>query len=137
MKIIDRIIDRIVNRIMYLVEGHISKRHSCYSTQCPDKALFDRIEKIMRVSIRNSSRRDPLSPKKAVEDIAKAQGRDVIYICPDRTMRNSVGDVIGEKAEHGVIGIPPDYRACLPVTFTTDESFNDWLKEVTKNVDID
>ncbi len=113
-----------------LVAGTISRKYDRKSGPDPGKVLFDQLKKMAEMS--NFIRRDPITPKQTVENIAKAQGRDVIYICPDETIRSKNGDIIGGKSDHRGGGIiSREFRGCLPVTFTNDEVFNEWLSEVT------
>lgn len=61
-----------------------------------------------------------------VEAIAAAQGRDVIFSCPDGMYRNKDREVIYKKADslHGTA-----YWGCVPYTFKSVKEFIDWIGE--------
>lgn len=111
-----------------LVADVISRKYGRDAGHDPSKVLFGQIKKMAEAS--NFVRRDLISPRRTVESIAEAQGRDVIYACPDGTIRSNDGSVVGDQSGNL---ISEGFRGCLLVTFTNDEVFNEWLKEVTSN----
>lgn len=89
------------------------------------KDLFKQIDKLVKSQLIINKRTS--THRRTAEGIAEAQGRSVIYICPDNTFRNPNGDVIGNKGD-SLHGTP--YVECIPFSFASEDDFVSWLNEV-------
>lgn len=108
------------------IEKVITRRYGGESGADPSQSLFEQIRNTSKA--RNFVRRDMVRPRRTAEQIAKSQGRDVVYICPDGTFRNHLSEIIGKQGE-SLHGGP--YSDCIPFSFGSEDDFIDWLNEAT------
>lgn len=125
--IMDVLVPLIANEEVEIITRHLVGKYGIEGEQGrdPGQALFEQIKDMVKA--RTFVRRDMIRPRRTAEEIAESQGRDMIYICPDRTFRNNRGEIIGEKGD-SLHGGP--YADCIPFSFGDEDNFKDWLNEV-------
>lgn len=97
----------------------------------PSKALFNQIKKIHFGKL---AQKPPKAPRRTVDEVAKAQGRTVIFFCPDGSIRSMDAEIVGRDGrffgENKAF-----YRESIPFSFADEATFNEWLAEAQSNKD--